>query len=104
MLIAMPAPARPPRLRRLAVLERGGWMIEKSMEGVMTRTVMPGIKQPWQVIIIDDRLTDLYWVQVWNKQSMVVQSSPFHTRVAAENWAREKAREMRIVKYGETRS
>ena len=70
----------------------------------MTRTVMPGIKQPWQVIIIDDRLTDLYWVQVWNKRSMVVQSSPFHTRVAAENWAREKAREMRIVKYGETRS
>ena len=74
----------------------------------MTRTVMAGIKQPWQVIIIDDRLTTYalvrYWVQVWNKQSMVVQSSPFHNRVAAENWAREKAREMRIVKYGETRS
>jgi len=73
----------------------------------MTRTVMPSIKPPWQVIIIDDRITtyalDVYWVQVYNKQSMVLQSPPFSTSAAAANWARDQARDLRIIKQGEAR-
>jgi len=67
----------------------------------MTRTVMAGIKQPWQVIIFDDKL--LRRVGIWHKTSLIEQSPAFHSRAAAENWAWNKAREMRIVKHGEAR-
>ena len=67
----------------------------------MTRTVMPSIKQPWQVIIAEFEKD--FTVAIWHRNRMKAVYR-FDTRAAAENWAHEKAQEMRIIKHGEARS